>query len=70
MKKKLTVATMLLATSLIAAGCDSSSVDYKENENGQSIIFTLKDGDKVIEEYTADDLLKELQYLLNMQKTL
>lgn len=60
MKKKLATVTMLLATSIIAAGCDSSDVTYKQNDNGQSIIFQIKNGD-TIEEYTADDLLKDLQ---------
>ncbi|MCI5744861.1 MAG: peptidyl-prolyl cis-trans isomerase [Erysipelotrichaceae bacterium] len=60
MKKKLAMVTMLLSTSLIAAGCNSNEVTLKENSDGKSIIFTIKNGDKV-EEYTADDLLKDLQ---------
>lgn len=60
MKKKLTTVTMLLATSLVATGCNSDNVTYKQNAEGKSIIFSIKNGDKV-EEYTADDLLKDLQ---------
>lgn len=56
MKKRLTAVTMLLATSLVAVGCDSSKVTYKQNSDGKSIIFSI-DG----YEYTADDLLDDLK---------
>ena len=60
MKKKLAAVTLLLSTALVATGCDSNEVTYKENDQGQSIVFTIKNGSEV-KEYTADDLLKDLQ---------
>ena len=60
MKKKLAGVTLFLATALVATGCDSNEVTFKQNEDGKSIIFTIKNGDEVIE-YTADELLGDLQ---------
>lgn len=66
MKKKLATVTLLLATAMVAASCDSDDVTYKEVEdkdnakNGQSIIFSIKT-DNGTEYYTADDLLGDLQ---------
>lgn len=56
MKKKLAAVTLFLSSALVATGCDSNEVTYKENDNGQSIIFSINGS-----EYTADDLLKDLQ---------
>lgn len=56
MKKKLAAVTLFLSSALVATGCDSNEVTYKENDNGQSIIFSINGSD-----YTADDLLKDLQ---------
>ena len=60
MKKKLAGVTLFLATALVATGCDSNEVTFKENDEGKSIIFSIKNGSEVIE-YTADDLLGDLQ---------
>ena len=66
MKKKLATVTLLLATAIVAASCDSDEVTYKvvedENheKNGQSIIFSIKTANGT-EYYTADDLLGDLQ---------
>ena len=60
MKKKLAGVTLFLATALVATGCDSNEVTFKENDEGKSIIFSIKNGSEVIE-YTADDLLVDLQ---------
>lgn len=56
MKKKLAAVTLFLSSALVATGCDSNEVTYKENDKGQSIIFSINGSD-----YTADDLLKDLQ---------
>ena len=60
MKKKLATVTLCLATALVATSCGKETVTYKQNNSGKSLIFTIKDGENVIE-YTADDLLKDLQ---------
>ena len=59
MKKKLTTVTLMLAAVLAATGCNSDKVTYKQ-EDGKSVIFSLKDGDKT-SYYTADELLSDLQ---------
>ena len=60
MKKKLSTVSLLLATALIATGCDKNEVTLKE-ENGQSIIFSIKTEDGKTVNYYADQLLSDLQ---------
>ena len=60
MKNKIGALALLLASTLVATGCSSDSVKYSEDENGKSIIYTIKTEDGVTKNFTADDLLKEL----------
>ena len=69
MKKKLSTVSLLLATALIATGCDSDEVTLKE-ENGQSIIFSIKTEDGKTINYFADQLLSDLQDSSSAKSTL
>lgn len=69
MKKKLATVTLLLSTALAAAGCDSKGVTYKKDDNGASIVLSIKNGSDTIN-YTADDLLKDLQDSSSAKSTL
>jgi len=62
MKKKLTTATLLLISALAATSCDEDSVTLKEDDNGNSIVFSIQVGGNTIN-YTADELLKDFQDL-------
>ena len=60
MKKKLSIVTLLLASTMVATSCDSDGVTLKE-EDGKSILFSFTNEDGKTTNYYADDLLDDLQ---------
>lgn len=60
MKKKIGALALLLVSTLATTGCSSDDVKLKTDENGKSIIYSIKTEDGETRNFTADDLLKEL----------